>query len=128
MLSGAWVGWVGLNRPANKFTHLVFRQDLTHTGAEFLVRDLGSTNGTYVNDEYDAVGNEKPRRLFNGDRLRMGDFEFVSDVALGKIKLKNELDHNDLHRVAIRALASKRFDSKKKKYHIWANARVIMMK
>jgi hypothetical protein len=45
--------------------------------------------------------------------ISSGDFEFVSDIALGKNKLKNELDHNDLQDVAIRALAYKRFDRKK---------------
>jgi type VI secretion system protein ImpI len=44
-------------------------------GGAYYLADT-SSNGTYVNDEYDAVGQDKPRRLFNGDRLRMGDFEF----------------------------------------------------
>ena len=35
-----------------------------------------STNGVYVNEEDDPLGNGNPRRLFHGDRLRMGDFEF----------------------------------------------------
>ena len=41
---------------------------IRHTGAEFLVRDLGSTNGTYVND--DLVGEEG--RLRHGDQLKVG--------------------------------------------------------
>jgi type VI secretion system protein ImpI len=44
-------------------------------GGAYYLADT-SSNGTYVNDEYDAVGQDKPRRLFSGDRLRMGDFEF----------------------------------------------------
>lgn len=35
-----------------------------------------STNGVYVNEEDDPLGKGNPRRLFHGDRLRMGDFEF----------------------------------------------------
>lgn len=35
-----------------------------------------STNGVYVNDDEDPLGKGNPRRLFHGDRLRMGDFEF----------------------------------------------------
>jgi predicted component of type VI protein secretion system len=36
-----------------------------------------STNGVFVNDEDDPLGKGNPRRLFNGDRLRMGDFAFT---------------------------------------------------
>jgi predicted component of type VI protein secretion system len=35
-----------------------------------------STNGVFVNEEEEPIGKGNPRRLFNGDRLRMGDFEF----------------------------------------------------
>ena len=33
-----------------------------------------STNGVYINDEEEPLGRRHPRRLFDGDRLRMGDF------------------------------------------------------
>ena len=36
-----------------------------------------STNGVYINDEVEPLGKGNPRRLFDGDRLRMGDFEFM---------------------------------------------------
>ena len=36
-----------------------------------------SSNGVYINDEEKPLGKGNPRRLFNGDRLRMGDFEFI---------------------------------------------------
>lgn len=49
-------------------------------GAYYLV-DL-SSNGVYVNEEHEPVGKGNPRRLYNGDRLRMGDFEV--DVTLDK--------------------------------------------
>jgi VWFA-related protein len=42
-------------------------------GDEFLIFDVGSANGTFVNDE--KV--EEPRRLANGDVIRFGDAEFV---------------------------------------------------
>lgn len=35
-----------------------------------------SSNGVYVNDSEEPLGRGNPRRLFHGDRLRMGDFEF----------------------------------------------------
>lgn len=35
-----------------------------------------STNGVYLNQEEDPLGKGNPRRLFHGDTIRMGDFEF----------------------------------------------------
>jgi predicted component of type VI protein secretion system len=35
-----------------------------------------SSNGVYINGEAEPIGKGHPRRLFNGDRIRMGDFEF----------------------------------------------------
>jgi len=35
-----------------------------------------STNGVFINDEEEPLGKGNPRRLFSGDRLRMGEFEF----------------------------------------------------
>ncbi|MDH4047543.1 MAG: type VI secretion system-associated FHA domain protein TagH [Gammaproteobacteria bacterium] len=43
-----------------------------------------STNGVYVNDEDEPLGKGNPRRLFNGDRLRMGDFEFIVHLDEGE--------------------------------------------
>jgi VWFA-related protein len=42
-------------------------------GEEFLIFDVGSANGTFVNDEQV----EAPRHLQNGDIVRFGDAEFV---------------------------------------------------
>jgi VWFA-related protein len=42
-------------------------------GEEFLIFDVGSANGTFVNDEKI----EEPRQLKNGDAVRFGDAEFV---------------------------------------------------
>jgi type VI secretion system protein len=43
-----------------------------------------STNGVYVNNEPEPLGRGNPRRLFNGDRLRMGDFEFTVAIDEGE--------------------------------------------
>ncbi len=43
-----------------------------------------STNGVYVNEEHEPLGKGNPRRLFNGDRLRMGDFEFLVGLDEGE--------------------------------------------
>lgn len=45
-------------------------------GGILAVEDLGSTNGTYLNEEL----LESPRPLHPGDRLRIGDSEFTFEV------------------------------------------------
>ncbi|HEV3046652.1 MAG TPA: FHA domain-containing protein [Solirubrobacteraceae bacterium] len=45
-------------------------------GNSVVVEDLGSTNGTYLNEEL----LETPRPLHPGDRLRIGDSEFTFEV------------------------------------------------
>ena len=49
----------------------------------FYLADV-STNGVYVNEEIEPLGKGNPRRLFHGDRLRMGDFEFVVTLDEGQ--------------------------------------------
>ena len=39
-----------------------------------------STNGVYVNDAEHPVGRGKPQRLFNGDRIRMGEYEMAVEI------------------------------------------------
>jgi FHA domain-containing protein len=46
---------------------------LTRQGAVIVVEDLGSTNGTYLNEEL----LDGPRPLHPGDRVRIGDSEFT---------------------------------------------------
>ena len=50
---------------------------LERRGLELVVRDLGSTNGTFINNELERV---RERRLNRGDQLRIGDtvFKFLS--------------------------------------------------
>lgn len=43
-----------------------------------------STNGVYVNEEIEPIGKGNPRRLFNGDRLRMGEFEIEVKLDSGE--------------------------------------------
>ena len=45
---------------------------ITREGHVFVIEDLGSTNGTYLNDE--PLGGPQP--LHPGDRIRIGDSEF----------------------------------------------------
>ncbi len=43
-----------------------------------------STNGVYMNGDCEPIGNGNPRRLFNGDTLRFGDFEMVVAIDSGE--------------------------------------------
>ena len=45
-------------------------------GASVVIEDLGSTNGTYLNEEL----LQSPRPLHPGDRVRIGDSEFSFEV------------------------------------------------
>ena len=42
-----------------------------------------STNGVYINGEKRPIGKGNPRRLYDGDQLRMGDFAFVVSLDEG---------------------------------------------
>ena len=46
---------------------------LTRQGRVIVLEDLGSTNGTYLNEE--LLGGPAP--LHSGDRVRIGDSEFT---------------------------------------------------
>lgn len=52
-------------------------------GGMYYLADL-SSNGVYVNDEAEPVGKGIPRRLFDGDRLRLGDFEILVSIDQGE--------------------------------------------
>jgi predicted component of type VI protein secretion system len=43
-----------------------------------------SSNGVYMNGEIEPIGNGNPRRLFDGDRMRLGDFEFEIEIDKGE--------------------------------------------
>lgn len=43
-----------------------------------------STNGVYINDDDEPLGRGNARRLFDGDRLRMGDIQFRVSIDEGE--------------------------------------------
>jgi len=43
-----------------------------------------SSNGVFVNGDSEPLGKGNPRRLFDGDKLRMGDFEFLVSLEHGE--------------------------------------------
>jgi len=43
-----------------------------------------SSNGVYINGDCEPLGKGNPRRLFNGDTLRFGDFEMVVSIDSGE--------------------------------------------
>lgn len=43
-----------------------------------------SSNGVFINDEVEPVGSGNPRRLYDGDKIRMGDFKMVVSVDTGE--------------------------------------------
>lgn len=69
---------------------------IDYRGGIYYLADL-STNGVYVNDEHEPIGKGNPRRLFNGDRLRMGDFEIVVRLDKGEsLAMPLEPDDHEL--------------------------------
>ncbi|MFC2023295.1 VWA domain-containing protein [Chloroflexota bacterium] len=60
---------VALDDPTVSRQHAWIKAD----GEDFMVFDVGSGNGTFVNDERVS----EPRRLENGDLIRFGEAEFV---------------------------------------------------
>jgi type VI secretion system FHA domain protein len=56
---------------------------IDHKGGIYYLADL-SSNGVYINDENEPIGKGNPRRLFNGDRLRLGDFEITVSIDQGE--------------------------------------------
>ncbi len=49
------------------------------SGSYYLV-DM-SRNGVYINDSDTPVGKGNPQRLFDGDRMRIGDFEMILEIS-----------------------------------------------
>lgn len=58
-----------------------------------------SSNGVYVNGDCEPLGKGNARRLFNGDQLRLGDFEIVVSIDSGE-SLVTPLDDTDVNPVA----------------------------
>jgi len=57
-------------------------------GAYYLVDT--SRNGVYVNGSDTPVGKGYPQRLFDGDRLWIGEFEIAVDISAGDDELRND--------------------------------------
>jgi type VI secretion system FHA domain protein len=55
-----------------------------------------SSNGIYVNGDCEPLGKGNSRRLFNGDRLRLGDFEIAVTIDAGE-SLVSPLDDTDIN-------------------------------
>ena len=56
---------------------------IDYRGGMYYLADT-SSNGVYMNGEIEPIGNGNPRRLFDGDHMRMGDFEFEVRIDKGE--------------------------------------------
>lgn len=56
---------------------------IDYKGGMYYLADT-SSNGVYVNNEVEPIGKGNPRRLFDGDRLRLGDFEMTVAIDSGE--------------------------------------------
>ena len=56
---------------------------IDYKGGMYYLADM-SSNGVYMNGEMEPIGNGNPRRLFDGDRMRLGDFEFEISIDKGE--------------------------------------------
>ncbi len=56
---------------------------IDYKGGMYYLADT-SSNGVYMNGDVEPIGNGNPRRLFDGDRMRMGDFEFEIQIDKGE--------------------------------------------
>ncbi|MEQ8206582.1 MAG: type VI secretion system-associated FHA domain protein TagH [Woeseia sp.] len=66
---------------------------IDYKNGAYYVADI-STNGLFVNDSDEPLGKGNPRRLFSGDRLRMGEFEMLVSIDEGEsLVLAMEPDH-----------------------------------
>ena len=69
-LESDWVLQDGNRFVSSRHASIDFR-----SGSYYIVDT--STNGVFVNDETEPVGRGKPQRLFDGDRLRIGEYEML---------------------------------------------------
>ncbi len=53
--------------------------EVDHRGGTWWLRDT-STNGTFVNDEDEALGPDRPHQLANGDRIRIGEYDIAVEI------------------------------------------------
>ncbi len=72
-LSSDWVLPDGARFLSSRHASIDFR-----SGSYYIVDT--SKNGVYVNDAEQPVGRGKPQRLFNGDRIKIGDYEIGVEI------------------------------------------------
>ena len=72
-LESDWILQDGKRYVSSRHASIDFR-----SGSYYIV-DV-SRNGVYVNNETRPVGSAKPQRLFDGDRLRIGEYEMVAHI------------------------------------------------
>jgi type VI secretion system FHA domain protein len=68
---------------------------IDYRGGVYYLLDT-SSNGVYVNGDCEPLGKGKLQRLFDGDRLRLGDFEIVVSIDEGE-SLVTALDDTDVN-------------------------------
>jgi len=56
---------------------------IDYQSGSYYIADV-SSNGVYINGADEALGKGNPRRLFDGDRIRMGEFEFLVTLDEGE--------------------------------------------
>ena len=56
---------------------------IDYKGGMYYLLDT-SSNGVYMNGDAEPIGRGNPRRMFDGDRIRMGDFEFEITIDKGE--------------------------------------------
>jgi type VI secretion system FHA domain protein len=52
-------------------------------GGAYYLADI-SSNGVFINDDSEPLGRGNPRRLFDGDKIRMGEFQFLVSLEHGE--------------------------------------------
>jgi len=72
-LDSDWVLQDGARYVSSRHASIDFR-----SGSYYIVDT--SSNGVYVNDDAKPVGTASPQRLFDGDRLRIGEYEMLAHI------------------------------------------------
>jgi type VI secretion system protein ImpI len=87
-LESDWILQDGKRYVSSKHAMIDFR-----SGSYYIIDT--SSNGVYVNNETKPVGKATPQRLFDGDRLRIGEYEMVVHLSDTEDDRKLDDDHVD---------------------------------
>jgi predicted component of type VI protein secretion system len=63
--------------------------EIEHRGGTWWIRDL-STNGTFINDSDEPLGQQQVHQLQNGDRIRIGEYDIGVEISGGNDFLVTE--------------------------------------